>query len=143
MLPQTDFSFNDTSFDYNVVYDYTVSAIDSAGLRSNLALPVNITYNKLDLLKQVTDFNAAFDSKQKGILLNWNYKADANYFYIIYRGMDGQALTPFRSLDKKENEFIDYKVEKGKVYRYAIQIKQENNQLESKLSLEKEVTIPK
>lgn len=137
--PHTDFSFIDTNFIYNIRYDYTVSAIDSAGLQSNLAIPVSIIYNKLALLKPVTDFTASLDLKQKGVLLNWKYDNNELYFYIIYRSENGGALTPYRSLNKSEKTFTDYKIEKGKSYSYAVQIKQEETQLESGLSVVKEV----
>lgn len=143
VLAHLNFTYVDKKFDYNTDYDYSVAVVNEDGFQSKMAIPVGIVFNKHNLLKSITDFSVQLDQTDKKVIIKWEALADTASFIVIYKGTEDSNLIPYRSIEGNVTFFVDYKIETGKTYYYAIKIKQSLTDLESDLSEINKVQINK
>jgi len=115
------FHFKDTTARPNLSYSYTAEAVDEDSLRSPLSVAVAARISAVVERPAITSLRALYDGKARLVRLNWQYAADGDYFFILYRGTAGDALQRLQSLDKDSTQYADLRITAGKRYRYAVQ----------------------
>ena len=125
------FHFTDSTAKPNVSYTYTAETIDEDSLHSPLSLPVITKIHAITELPALTTLKAGYDTVAKTIKLNWQYLQAGEYFFVIYRSVNGEVLSKYRSVNKENQSCSDpFNYPKGGTIQYAIQtiFKDERNQ---------------
>ncbi|MBX9785504.1 MAG: hypothetical protein K2X48_19655 [Chitinophagaceae bacterium] len=125
------FHFTDAGTKPLVKYEYAAEAVDEDSLHSAKSFSVNAIIRTLPMQPAITTFTAEYDSKTKSVKLNWQYRQSGEYFFVIYRSVNGEPLAKYQSVLSTEQSFIDYtNTLKGATIQYAIQaiFKDERNQ---------------
>jgi fibronectin type 3 domain-containing protein len=117
----TSFHFADTTVNANLSYAYTAEAIDEDSLHSPLSIPVLVKINAQSERPAITGLKAAYDDKLKVVRLSWQYNAEGDCFFIIYRAAGDEPLQRWQSVPAETKLLNDINAVKGKTYRYAIQ----------------------
>lgn len=117
--------------------NYTVTAIDEAGLESDPASPVSAGKidNKLQAAVQWEPL--VIDREKNKVVLNWQYDLPGVRLYRIYKSEDDNPDMLYRSLPEGEKKFSDTVIP-GKQYRYRIMAVFEGGKMSA---LSKEITL--
>lgn len=78
-------------------YEYLVRAVDESDLTSDSPASVFATAYILKQLKDIKDFSYSYDAKKKECVLNWDYDADPQVFFNIYRSIGDYPYTMYQS----------------------------------------------
>jgi fibronectin type 3 domain-containing protein len=142
-LSRTARSYTDTGVQRNTLYEYLIEAVDSTGLNSPAAVPVQARPYDTGTRPPVENLTAQYNEKEKRIALHWSYhpRKQESYFFIIYRAARGAPLTKYRSVESAGMSFTDADLVGSGVYRYAVQVVTENGSA-SRISDKVQVTIP-
>ncbi|GAB3801989.1 hypothetical protein GCM10028819_30380 [Spirosoma humi] len=117
-LPRRQTSYVDASIKANESYQYTLIAVDSAGLQSPESYP--LTVRTLQTRTQpAQQLRASLTTDQKAVVLNWKLPNDLAR-YVIYRGDNGQPLRSYDAVNR-EHTFTDKAIPKGR-YEYAVKV---------------------
>jgi fibronectin type 3 domain-containing protein len=127
-VSKSDRSYIDKSVQENTLYEYLVEAVDSTGLRSPAAVPVQARSYDTGVRPTVENLTARFEEKNKRIVLRWLYRARKleNYFFIVYRAARDAGLAKYRSVESAQASFTDVDLVGSGVYEYAVQVVTEN-----------------
>ena len=137
---QRGFHFTDNKVKPLVKYEYAAEAIDEDSLHSAKSFSVNAIIRTSPQQPAITTFKAEYDAKAKSVKLNWQYTQQGEYFFVIYRSVNGEPISRYRSVNKEELSYIDAAYSKGGTVQYAIQcvFKDERNQT----VLSNRITVP-
>lgn len=124
-------------FDSSIVagqdYEYSMIAEDLAGLKSDYANPICVSFNKekSSLAKKNVNLKGDFDSKSNSITLIWSSEAlvPKSEHYVLYKNENNSGWEMYKSFDDKTNKFNYLKVEKGKNYKFKVYVFQEGSQV--------------
>lgn len=133
--------YTDSTILPNTDYDYAAETIDSTGIHSARSFAVHVRYTLTHTLTTPEAPRALWEVKQREVMLSWNYQQQGNYFFIVYKGIQGGALIPWRSFDKGTVSCRDRQVNKGS-YQYAIRVITRNHGKSSEVSKAVVVSIP-
>jgi fibronectin type 3 domain-containing protein len=128
----TTYSFTDDNASTARAANYTVIAIDDAGLESDPATPVkggkidNALHSAIRWKEPVKDID------KNTILLSWEHTASGIKAFQLYKAENKNPLSLYRTLPGGKFEFADV-VKQGKEYQYAVLVIFENG-TKSKLS---------
>jgi fibronectin type 3 domain-containing protein len=142
-LSRSDRSYTDTAVRQNSLYEYLIEGVDSTGLTSPAAVPVQARPYDTGMRPPIGNLTARYDEKEKRIVLHWSYRPrkQENYFFIIYRAARGGSLTKYRSIESAQTSFFDTDLVGSGIYWYAVQVVTENGSA-SRISDKVQVTIP-
>ncbi len=123
-LPSRENSFTDRKVSRGEMYEYSLEAVDSSGLRSSLALPVQGRPYDTGMRAGISDLRAALDAKGKSVRLTWTYRPafKERYWFVIYRSFGADGLTQYQSVDSRAHTFEDHDFIGGGTYRYAVRV---------------------
>lgn len=110
--------FRDT-ITYNTDYYYSAETLDTSGLHSVRSFAVHVRSHGTDSIDVPHSFRAQWDAAKHAVALSWNYSARGNYFFVVYRAVNGGPLQPWHSFEQDRSGGMDTDVKKGS-YRYAI-----------------------
>lgn len=116
-------------------YGYALMTIDSAGLKSDLSFPLNVTTPRLT--PAVVQGLRAFLNPDKSVSLYWDYTIP-NCKYAIYKSLDKGNLYSYDSV-YDNREFRDKRPEKG-FTKYAVKVIYQDGR-QSKLSSTIDVNV--
>ncbi len=65
-----------------------------------------------------------FDSTSKSIKITWQYPKPPkeNYWFVIYKGIDKNPVTEYKSVSGSTMEFIDNEITQKKNYTYGVKV---------------------
>ncbi len=117
-------SYVDRKVTQRVMYEYSLEAVDSAGLKSKPAVPVQGRPYDTGIRAGVTGLQATYNVKAKSIHLTWSYKTQLKerYWFAVYRAYGTNGLTQYRSVESTVHTFDDKDlVGKGR-YQYSVRV---------------------
>ncbi|MCX6250838.1 MAG: hypothetical protein NTX61_08805 [Bacteroidetes bacterium] len=115
----------DTTVKQNVMYEYSMIAVDSSGLCSPKSFSVTARPYYTGNLPGVTNVSASYDSTSRIVTIRWNYeKLKGNYYFLIYRSFNKEGLIQYtRFNDTSNNTFTDDQFSRGGgLYEYAVKV---------------------
>ncbi|HEY6952990.1 MAG TPA: hypothetical protein VI758_11315 [Bacteroidota bacterium] len=124
LLRPSEQSYVDREVVQTVTYQYRIEAVDSSGLHSGFAMPVQGRPYDTGLRPAAENVLAAYDAKSGTITVRWEYKSTRKekYWIVIYRAVNNAQLVQYRSVDATAKSFQDSNLSGKGTYRYAIKI---------------------
>jgi hypothetical protein len=123
-LGSTDTTFTDNNVKPNIMYEYSLLAVDSSGLRSEFSFSVTARPYYTGVLTAIKNLKIEYDEKKNGTILNWDYENSEGVYFVVYRAFE--KTLPGRYATVKESEsriFTDEKLTSGKGnYSYAVKV---------------------
>ena len=114
--------YEDTKVKLNTTYQYQLITIDSSGNRSTPSPIVQGRPYDIGRREAVTNVAISYDSTKKTAHLSWKYSGkNEDYFFIIYRSVDGRAIAQYKAVKKNELSFDEPLVYNGN-YSYAVKV---------------------
>ena len=111
--------FNDSKVVKQTWYEYALEAVDSSGLHSPKSFPLNVRMYDSGKKKDITNFKVVKSADEKSLQLSWNYPEKGNYWFVIYRSVDGKDRMTYKNLSSDQLKFTDSNLKKG-LYKYSI-----------------------
>ena len=123
-LRPKDGTYVDRAVEQNTAYEYTIDAVDSAGLRSPAAVPVLARPYDPGVRPLVYGLSADYRQEGNSILLKWEYtaKRKERYFFVIFRSARNGPLEQFASVPSSQSTFTDTSLLGGGTYSYAVKV---------------------
>ncbi len=129
ILGPRDTAFTDFSAVEEVLYEYTLRAIDDAGLASDWAFPVKGRRWFGAQIPNVENFTAAYSDSTKTVQLRWAYAppvtgflAEVDYSFSVYRAVGTGPMMRYRLFDRNTTQFSDPKSKTDGQYQYAVMV---------------------
>ncbi|MEZ4946417.1 MAG: hypothetical protein R2804_12855 [Cyclobacteriaceae bacterium] len=118
----TDSVFTCTILDLNEgqKMNFTVLAIDQAGLESEPAIPIRAARLISAVKPPVKVDEPEVDRTQKQILLKWNYDQKEVTRYQIYRAKEGEGVRLYKTIEGSAQYFVDKELMMNSVYSYQV-----------------------
>jgi hypothetical protein len=114
--------FIDTTRRPNTDYYYAAETLDSvAGVHSTRSFPIHVRWHATATLATPDELTATFNPKLHQIKLSWTYNQTGDYFFVLYRSLGNEPLTPWHSYEKTQQSAVDEVKEKN-LYQYALKI---------------------
>ncbi|MBL0176838.1 MAG: hypothetical protein IPP94_16515 [Ignavibacteria bacterium] len=134
----------DRDVERNVVYEYALEAVDSAGLRSEMSVSVQARPYDTGVRPGITGLQATVDADGKRVTLNWKNPALKEVFQaFVYRSVRGNGLRKYAAVQGDAAPTVsDSSLQGDGVYEYAVKIVTASG-AESKLSAPVQVTVEK
>lgn len=124
VLNSSDSVFTDLNVKPNIMYEYSLMAVDSAGLRSELSSPISARAYYTGVLSPIKNLKIEYDEKRNGAMLRWDYENPDGVYFVIYRTFEDTK--PKRYATVKEpgtKSFTDVNLKSGKGnYTYAVKV---------------------
>ena len=115
----------DSYFDKDVKkqqwYEYSLEAINKAGLHSQKSFPMNVRMYDSGKRRNVANFIAVKSADNKSIQLSWKYSEKGDFWYVIYRSIDDKELMTYKIVPFDKHSFTDSNLKKG-IYKYSIKV---------------------
>ena len=111
-------SYSDTSVVAGKFYEYTLLAVDEAGLESKPVNPIKIKQFENKNKPVVEEIDSDIDRTEKFIKLSWKYNQQGVSHFLIYKGTSIESLAAYMSV--KEYEFTDKKLIVNNTYFYVV-----------------------
>jgi fibronectin type 3 domain-containing protein len=107
----------------NAEYDYTIEAVDEAGLRSEQSNIITARRYDTGVRDTVRNVRARFDAAARNVTLEWEYNDNGEQVsYLIYRG-DAAEITSYSLVkDRTRRAFTDTSLPTGSSIRYAVKV---------------------
>ena len=127
-LRPPEMSYVDRKVTQRTMYEYTLEAVDSSGLKSKPAVPVQGRPYDTGVRPGISGLDAKLDAKKGIITLSWRYPASPKerYWFIIYRAFGTTGLTEYQSVSSTAHSFADTMLVGKGSYRYAVRVKMQN-----------------
>jgi len=120
-LAQEMTSYRDTLVERNNWYEYSLEAVDDAGLHSDKSFPLNVKVYDSGKRPAVLNFNVLKNPDGKSLLLSWKYSEKGDFWFIIYRSVNGLDMMTYKNLKAEQHSFTDINLIKGS-YQYSIKV---------------------
>lgn len=117
--------FYDSYIDYQpkkqAWYEYSLEAVDSSGLHSQKSFPVNVRIYDSGKRRDISEVNVIKSSDEKSLFLSWKYSEKGDFWFLIYRSVDGREMMSYKTVKSDQSSFTDTSLKKG-MYQYAIKV---------------------
>ncbi len=134
--------FTDKEVSKEKIYEYSLTAIDDAGLSSENSKPLTIRIYNSGMQTEVRDFNVKLAGDNKSVELAWEYEESSECNFLIYRAYNGAGLQMHATTKEGSKEYVDKNVGLPGTYTYAIKVVNKNGN-KSLLSESKKVEVKK
>lgn len=114
--------FVDRKFDPAATYEYTMQAIDEAGLSSVNTHSLLIKTPDTRKVSSVSLLKAVWSPETKSISLNWRYEQLAKLNCVLYRAVNGGKFQTALSLAETVSNYTDASVKPGTTYEYTAKV---------------------
>ena len=111
--------YRDTLVERNNWYEYSLEAVDDAGLHSERSFPLNVKVYDSGIRQGVKSFNVTKNPDGKSLQLTWKYGEKGDYWFVIYRSVNGGDMITLCDLKADQHSFIDTNLKNG-TYQYSI-----------------------
>lgn len=112
-------SYRDTLVERNNWYEYSLEAVDDAGLHSDKSFPLNVKVYDSGKRPAVQNLNVTKSSDGKSLLISWKYSEKGDFWFIIYRSVNGNDMMTYKNLKADLHSFTDNNLTKGS-YQYSV-----------------------
>jgi fibronectin type 3 domain-containing protein len=112
-------SFIDHAVKKQTWYEYSLEAIDDAGLHSQKSFPVNVRTYDSGRRRDISAFIVTKSPDGKSLQLSWKYSEKGDYWFIIYRSINGKELMTYKNLSLDQHSLTDSNLTTG-TYKYSI-----------------------
>lgn len=142
VLNPSDSIYTDKTVRTNILYQYTLFAVDSSNLKSDLSFILETRPYYIGALPEISNFTINYDEKNKLAILNWDYDNISNISFVIYKSYNTQPLVRYKTITEiNARTFTDNDFSYGSgVYKYAMKV-YDNFGGESKLTEVKSIDI--
>ena len=100
-------------------YEYTLQAVDDAGLRSERSFPLNVRVYDTGKRPDVQGLTATKSKDGKSAVVSWKYAEKGNYHFILFRSVNGKDKMTYKNLPGSNRTFTDPGL-KGGSYEYFV-----------------------
>jgi len=142
-LGSRDTLYVDSDVSKSTAYWYSMRAVDSSGLRSDLSPSVVGRPYETDTRPEVQNLTARYDATRRVVVLQWDYPARSeDFWFVVYRAGTGTQLRQFARLTSADRTYTDnapLQREDGTAV-YAVRVVARSGS-ESKLEPKVQVTI--
>ncbi|MCX6150578.1 MAG: hypothetical protein NTX22_08660 [Ignavibacteriales bacterium] len=123
-MGRADTIFIDKKVKPNIMYEYSLLAVDSSGLRSKLSFPVTARPYYTGVLPIVKNLKIQYDDKKNETTLNWKYENSEGVYFVVYRSIGNDLPGRYATIKESESRiFTDGKLTSGKGnYTYAVKV---------------------
>lgn len=115
-------TFKDSIPSPGVNYAYSLKATDISGNQSEMSEPLYITRADRSQPTSVKKITAVYNEKSRSIRVQWQYPLSKNYYFVLYRSLNGKPLSAIHSIDGNELHFDDKSVSTKGIYKYAVKV---------------------
>jgi uncharacterized protein len=120
VMAQDSLLFTDCNLEVGREYQYSTMAIDKSKLKSPLSSPaIGRLINNL-IKPAVTEFKAEVDRTEKSITLRWKYNEKNVIKFLIYRAVNDEPLSLYKSMIGSSFSLKDVNLRMGANYSYRI-----------------------
>lgn len=122
IIPGTDTSpeFIDRQIVNKNIYEYIMVSVDKAGLESKPSASIRIAVNDRSNKPMIEKFSAKKDTRNRQILLTWDYDVPEVQQFLIYRSSHDGQLRLFESVGGDVLQFSDRQLTVNSQYQYCI-----------------------
>jgi uncharacterized protein len=113
--------YRDTLVERNNWYEYSLEAVDDAGLHSDKSFPLNVKVYDSGVRPAVQNFNVVKSPDGKSLLLSWKYTEKGDYWFVIYRSVNGSDMLTYQNSKVDLRSFTDSNLTKGTIL-YSIKV---------------------
>jgi fibronectin type 3 domain-containing protein len=113
--------YRDTLVERNNWYEYSLEAVDDAGLHSDKSFPLNVKVYDSGIRPPVQDFNVVKSPDGKSLLLTWKYSEKGDYSFVIYRSVNGKDMMTYLNAKGDQRSITDSSLTKGTIL-YSIKV---------------------
>jgi hypothetical protein len=119
---QDSLLFTDRNLEVGREFQYSIVAIDKSKLKSPLSSPVTgrLINNLIKLA--VTDFKAEVDRTDRSITLRWKYNEKNVTKFLIYRVVNNEPLSLYKSVPGNRFNLKDVDVRIDTSYSYRVKV---------------------
>ncbi len=123
-LGHADSIFIDKNVKPNIMYEYTLFAVDSSGLHSKLSFPIAARPYYTGVLPAVKNLRILFDEKKNESVLNWEYDNSEDVYFVVYRSFGNALPNRYATVKKSDSRiFTDVDLPSGKGnYTYVVKV---------------------
>jgi uncharacterized protein len=114
--------FLDKNVQAGVAYQYVATALDDSGLESEKVQIITVSKVDYGFREGIKGLNAKVDRLKKEIELKWEFSGTAPEKILIYRASGENPLRLYKSVEGKQNKFIDKQLNMHTKYSYKIQL---------------------
>jgi len=122
-------------------YEYCLEAIDDAGLHSPKSFPLNVRVYDSGKRPDIENLTVVKSQDGKSLILSWRYTETGNYWFEVYRSVDGKDFMTIKSLSADQHTFTDGNLKKAS-YQYAIKAVYKDGGESQQMKSVKTVFIP-
>lgn len=115
-------TFKDSIPSPDVNYAYSLKATDISGNQSEMSEPLYITRADRSQPTSVKKITAVYNEKTRSIRVQWQYPLSKNYYFVLYRSLNGKPLSAIHSVEGNELHFDDKSIGTKGVYKYAVKV---------------------
>lgn len=112
----------DTTVSAGENYEYSIRAIDDAGLISEEAYTLYIKAVDMALKPPVRNLRAVLDARDKEIELSWEYPYQGKFRYAVYRAVNGSNFISMANITDNNLILSDQQIRPGVEYEYTIRV---------------------
>ena len=112
-------SYSDHNVKKLTWYEYCLEAIDDAGLHSTKSFPMNVRVYDSGKRVDIQNFTVTKSQDGKSLELSWKYGEKGDYWFVLFRSVDGKEMMTYKSLSADQHSFTDVNLKKA-VYQYAV-----------------------
>jgi hypothetical protein len=137
--------FTDSTMKPFTTYQYCAEAVDEDSLHSIKSVAITAAVNTAPPMPAPRTLTATYDGRSGQVDLKWQFKGQGSYYFILYRGMGGGALSRFHTASQNTAAYADTPpapLPAGSQVRYAIQVLFKDGQGKTRVSDAVAVTIP-
>jgi hypothetical protein len=140
--------YKDSSAVPNRRYRYSLVAVDVTGKKSAMATPVELSFSKQEVLKQVELLKADYQPREKKVMVSWEYTQSqepsplSSGYFMLYRSQGDAAPELLTTLKADLRSYADTSIQPGKKYRYSIEVRMSGSPLKSPQVQSGVLTIP-
>jgi len=120
-LPKNRVTYEDTTAQKGVLYEYTIIAFDDSNLESKESFPVRARVIDKKLADGIENLRASYNSTDRTVDIKWNYQLAGDYRFLIYRNLDNAKVKRYKTVEARFNSYED-KVSTPGTYHYAIKV---------------------
>jgi len=125
-----------------VTYNYSAETVDEDSLHSVKSVQVTAAVKTVAALPPLQTLKAVYNDKAKAINLQWDYKNNGDYYFVLFRGVGNDALLKFHTASQEDNAYSDTELPTGGgSLKYAIQVVFKDSRGKTRVSAPVAVTV--
>lgn len=123
MLPAAR-EYVDRAVVQRTTYEYMLIAVDSSGLKSVPAMPIQARPYDTGMRAGIDTVKARYNSQKKSVSLSWNYPLPPKekFYFALYRAVGKGNLVLYRAVEGTSRSYEDTAILANSSYRYALRV---------------------